>query len=73
MVRFREFLATQAELAERQELLNRPWEEEFLHWAADDTLHGRLAPPHGRRRRSTARHGWCPGLYAGEDHSLGVR
>ncbi|TVT52790.1 hypothetical protein FNH05_12605 [Amycolatopsis rhizosphaerae] len=63
----REFLATQAELAERQDLLNRPWEEEFLHWAHDGErwhLHGHLAPPAGRPRRSTTRNGWCPGLAA---------
>jgi hypothetical protein len=50
-----------AELTERQDLLNRPWAEKFLHWAQDGTLHGRLAPP-SRHFRSTTRSGWCPGL-----------
>jgi hypothetical protein len=61
----REFWETQAELAERQDLLNRPWAEEFLHWAYDDRqwhLHGHLAPPPGLHRRTTTRTGWCPGL-----------
>ncbi|TNC24828.1 hypothetical protein [Amycolatopsis alkalitolerans] len=66
LTRFREFLATQAELAQRQELLNRPWEEELLHWSYDGRgwrLHGHRVPPRGRRR-STTRQGWCPGLRA---------
>jgi hypothetical protein len=58
----REFLAVQVELHERAALLNRPWEEEFLHWAGDGReLHGRLLPPPGRGH-STTRSGWCPGL-----------
>jgi hypothetical protein len=58
----REFLAVQVELHERAALLDRPWEEEFLHWAGDGReLHGRLVPPHGRGRGAT-RSGWCPGL-----------
>ncbi|KAA9150717.1 hypothetical protein FPZ12_040545 [Amycolatopsis acidicola] len=61
LTRLREFLATQAELAERQALLNRPWEEEFLHWSRDGELHGHLIPPRGRPRGVT-RDGWCPGL-----------
>jgi hypothetical protein len=62
----REFLATQAELAQRRDLVNRPWEEELLHWAYDGEwhLHGRVMPPPGRRRHSTTRSGWCPGLRA---------
>lgn len=66
--RFRGFLADQNELAQRQNLLNRPWEEDLLHWAHDGDewhLHGRLAPPrHGRH--STTSSGWCPGLAARE-------
>ncbi|HVW43148.1 MAG TPA: hypothetical protein VHC18_17550 [Amycolatopsis sp.] len=75
VARFREFLATQAELAERQDLLNRPWEEEFLHWGADGSLHGDRVPPRGRPRRTTTRAGWCPGHRdaATGDHSIGVR
>jgi hypothetical protein len=57
-----DFLAIQVELHERAALRDRPWEEEFLHWAGDGrALHGRLVPPDGRRR-STTRSGWCPGL-----------
>jgi hypothetical protein len=56
----RDFLAVQAELQERAGLIARPWEEEFLHWSADGTLHGTMPPPAGRRR-STTRSGWCPG------------
>lgn len=58
----REFLAVQVELRERAALLDRPWEEEFLHWAGEGReLHGRLVPPPGRGR-STTRSGWCPGM-----------
>jgi hypothetical protein len=61
----REFDAEVTELHERQRLLNRPWEEEFLHWAYDGRtwqLHGRLTPPNDGRRRSVTKNGWCPGL-----------
>jgi hypothetical protein len=58
----REFLAVQVELHERAALLDRPWEEEFLHWAADGReLHGWLVPPR-RWCRGTTRSGWCPGM-----------
>ncbi|WP_433291747.1 hypothetical protein ACQPZQ_02865 [Pseudonocardia sp. CA-142604] len=50
------------ELEQRRELLDRPWEEDFLHWAADGTLHGDRIPPIGRRRYSTTSGGWCPRL-----------
>lgn len=62
LVRLREFVQTQEQLYERQQLLDRPWEEEFLHWCWNGQrwqLHGHLRPPHGRRR-STTRDGWCP-------------
>ncbi len=58
----REFNATQIELVERQALLDRPWEEDFMHWAHDGQswqLHGHLVPS-GGRRRSTTGEGWCP-------------
>jgi hypothetical protein len=55
----REAWADQVELHERLILLNRPWEEEFLHWA-DGELHGSLTPPRDGRRRSTTKRGWCP-------------
>ena len=64
-VALREFDAEVTELHERQRLLNRPWEEEFLHWAYDGRqwhLHGHVAPPADGRRRSVTRGGWCPGL-----------
>jgi len=58
----REFLAVQVELHERAALLDRPWEEDLLHWAGDGhELHGRLVPPPGRGR-GTTRSGWCPGV-----------
>ena len=58
----REFLAVQVELHERAALLDRPWEEEFLHWADDGReLHGWRVPPPGRSR-STTRSGWCLGM-----------
>jgi hypothetical protein len=53
------------ELDERQTLLERPWEEEFLHWARDERgwhLHGHVAPPPRRRTKSVTSRGWCPGL-----------
>ena len=55
-----EFVAVQMELQERRALRDRPWEEEFLHWAGGE-LHGWRVPPPGRQR-STTRSGWCPGL-----------
>ncbi|MDT7555011.1 MAG: hypothetical protein QOI16_3551 [Pseudonocardiales bacterium] len=61
----REFDAEVTELHERQRLLNRPWEEDFLHWAFDGQewhLHGTLPPPAGRRRHSVTRNGWCVGV-----------
>ncbi|ADB75222.1 hypothetical protein [Geodermatophilus obscurus] len=58
----RGFLSVQVELHERAALLDRPWEEELLHWADDGRkLHGRLVPPPGRSR-STTSSGWCPGM-----------
>lgn len=63
---FRAFLAEQRELQERLVLINRPWEEELLHWAEDGELHGRLAPPADGRRRSVTRSGWCLGHPATE-------
>lgn len=48
-------------IREREELRSRPWEESFLHWARDGSLHGHLLPPSdGRRRVSTTSDGWCP-------------
>lgn len=61
--RLREFHATQIELHERLLLINRPWEEEFTHWAYEGDhweLHGNLPPPPDGRERSTTRTGWCP-------------
>ncbi len=58
------------ELEERRALLDRPWEEEFLHWAHDGRawhLHGHLTPPPRRRTRSVTSRGWCPGLAAAGD------
>jgi hypothetical protein len=61
----REFDAEVTELHERQRLLNRPWEEDFLHWAFDGEewqLHGTLPPPDDTRRHSVTRNGWCIGF-----------
>jgi hypothetical protein len=61
----RKFLTEQAELHERLALMNRPWEERFVHWAGDPEhphLHGQIPPPQDGRRRSVTRGGWCPGL-----------
>ena len=54
----RDFFAVQVELHERKALLDRPWEEEFLHWSGGE-LHGTRLPPGGRRHGVT-RNGWCP-------------
>ena len=57
----REFYAGYERIHERQQLLNRPWEEEFLHFARDGRLHGHLPPPEDNRRHSVTSDGWCPG------------
>jgi hypothetical protein len=62
MVRLRDFNRAQVELWDRWLLLNRPWEEEWLHWGADGALHGSLPPPEGGRRHNVTVSGWCPGL-----------
>lgn len=64
----RSFWGGQNELAEQLALLNRPWEEDFLHWSGDPahpTLHGRFLPPAGRRR-SVTRGGWCIAMRASD-------
>ena len=63
----RQGLRESRETQERLALLNRPWEERFLHWAYDgDTwvMHGELVPPRGGL--SITPLGWCPGL---RDHA----
>lgn len=57
----REFYAAYARIHERQSLLNRPWEEDFLHFARDGSVHGHLLSPSDGRRRSVTSDGWCPG------------
>lgn len=60
------------ELEERRALLDRPWEEDYLHWARDEQgwhLHGHLAPPPQRRIKSVTSRGWCPGLSANSHHT----
>lgn len=54
----REFWAVQVELHELLVLLDRPWEQELLHWS-DGELHGRVARPDDGRRRSVTGGGWC--------------
>jgi hypothetical protein len=54
---------SQVELWEREALVLRPWEEEFLHWSGEEAgprLHGSVVPPSSRRRYSVTRAGWCP-------------
>jgi len=66
--RVRAVLAEIRELDERLYLVNRPWEEEFLHWARDEHgwhLHGHRVPPSNTRIRSITSTGWCPGLGKG--------
>ena len=48
----REFDAEVTELHERQRLCNRPWEEEFLHWAYDGHAVAPPRPPDAARRRT---------------------
>ena len=48
------------EWQERLLLLNRPWEEELLHWDRAGTIHGTLQPPE-RGGSSVTSTGWCPG------------
>lgn len=57
----RQFSVGYAKIHERQSLLNRPWQEEFLHFAPDGSLHGHLTPPADGQRRSVTSDGWCPG------------
>jgi CubicO group peptidase (beta-lactamase class C family) len=47
----REFDADCVELQGRLLLLNRPGEEDLLHWTAEGTLHGRTAAPRRRHDR----------------------
>ena len=59
----RQFVEDYERIYERCELLNRPWEEDFVHWSWNGReweLHGHLAPPPDGRRRSTTADGWCP-------------
>ncbi len=57
------FWAEQKEMSERLSLMERPWEEQYLHWAWEGgryVLHGELVPASGRRM-STTHGGWCLG------------
>jgi hypothetical protein len=54
----RDFWAVQVELQERLILINRPWEQDLLHWCEGE-LHGEVAPPADGRRRSITPGGWC--------------
>lgn len=63
--KLRQFWTEQNEIQERLLLTNRPWEEEFTHWAHDGQhwhLHGHLAPPDDGRRHSVTSTRWCPRL-----------
>ena len=68
----RQRAAVQEALHERRQLLDRPWEEDFLHWHRDGDrweLHGEHAPPADGRRHSTTGDGWCPGVLPRSRHS----
>jgi hypothetical protein len=58
----RAFYTGYKKIHERQQLCNRPWEEDLLHFAADGQLHGRIPPPDDGRRHSVTSDGWCTGL-----------
>lgn len=63
--RLHRFSADLRELQERRDLLDRPWEEDFLHWAHSGQgweLHGCIVPPPRRRASSVTSQGWCPGI-----------
>ncbi|MBV8997355.1 MAG: hypothetical protein JO287_27495 [Pseudonocardiales bacterium] len=63
--RLRQVLADVRELEERRALLDRPWEEDLLHWAHGEQgwqLHGQFIPPARRRTSSATSRGWCPRL-----------
>lgn len=69
----RRFVAEQTEIQERRLLLNRPWEEEFLHWVGEGDnrrLHGHIPPPEFRQGFSVTRGGWCPGLRREARHEI---
>jgi hypothetical protein len=69
----RSVLSDIRELQQRRALFDRPWEEEFLHWAHDGQdwhLHGHLVPSAGRRSRSVTSRGWCPGHATAKFHRL---
>ena len=57
----REFYAGYKRIHERRQLLDRPWEEDLLHFARDGQLHGHIPPPNDGRRHSVTSDGWCPG------------
>ena len=58
----RAFYAGYKQLHERQQLRNRPWAEDFLHFGLDGRLHGHITPSADGRGRSVTSDGWCPGL-----------
>lgn len=55
----RGFWAGYRRIHERRQLLDRPWEEDLLHFGRDGRLHGHLAPPADGRRHSVTSDGWC--------------
>ena len=70
------FTVPEVEQAERQRLLDRPWEEEFLHWAHDGwrwRLHGHLPPPADGRRLGTTATGWCRAAHWGAGSGVPLR
>jgi hypothetical protein len=49
------------QIHERQQLRNRPWKEDLLHFGIDGRLHGHIPPPNDGRRNSSTSDGWCTG------------
>jgi hypothetical protein len=69
--RLHRFSSDLRELGERRVLLDRPWEEDFLHWARDGQgcqLHGHLVPSPQRRASSVTSRGWCPEWHTDRDY-----
>jgi hypothetical protein len=63
------FFEMEAMIDERLALLERPEEEDLLHWSRSEKLHGCLLPPADGRRHSVTSDGWCPCSVAEENQA----